>query len=192
MTYGLFNYFIYLVRVLSGPATQKRMHVLRICLDAIRAASLLNEEDAVIACEFMELVETLSMYRKSVQDQCDTSFLFFTRELFPVCLSDIYAKPNESGRLALLVKAFRNCETLLMRAGASDEELATFDNYIRTSLDREIIQPLCRDIETDLRLHLHSARIAGVMNTNPFKDGVRDLSLLTRLPPICTWRHQVR
>ena len=91
------------------------MHVLRICLDAIRGASLLSDEDVVLASEFVELVEVLSTYRKSVQDQCDTSFLFFTRELFPVCLADIYVKPNESGRLTLLVSAFRNCETLLMR-----------------------------------------------------------------------------
>ena len=154
------------------------MHVLRICLDAIRGASLLSDEDVVLASEFVELVEVLSTYRKSVQDQCDTSFLFFTRELFPVCLADIYVKPNESGRLTLLVSAFRNCETLLMRAGASDSEVATFDNYIRTSLEREIIQPLCRDIETDLRLHLHSARIACLLYTSP---SPRDATL-SRMP----------
>ena len=29
--------------------------------------------------------------------------------------------------------------------------------------------PLCRDIETDLRLHVHSAHLKGTVNVNPTK-----------------------
>jgi hypothetical protein len=29
--------------------------------------------------------------------------------------------------------------------------------------------PLCRDIETDLRLHVHSAHLKGTINVNPTK-----------------------
>lgn len=161
-------------------------------MDAIRGAGILSHEDVELVSEFIELAETLCVYRKNVQDQCDTSFLFFTRELFPICLSQIYAKSNEAGRVIMLVNAFRSCETLLMRGGATNEEMAMFENYLESCLDREIIEPLCRDIETDLRLHLHSARIVGVAEFNPIKDGVRDLSSFTGLPPIRMLNRQVR
>lgn len=152
----------------------------------------MNQEDIDLASEFIELAETLCVYRKNIQDLCDTSFLFFTLELFPICLSQVYAKSNEAGRIIMLVNAFRNCETLLMRGGATNEEMAMFENYLELCMDREIIEPLCRDIETDLRLHLHSARIVGVADFNPIKDGVRDLSSFTNLPPIRMLNRQVR
>ena len=80
---------------------------------------------------------------------------------------------------------------MLMRGGAKPDEMASFQYFIENSLEREIIQPLCRDIETDLRMHLHSARIIGIASVNPFKDGVRDLSSFTNLPPIRMLNYQV-
>jgi WASH complex subunit 7 len=162
-----------------------------VCLDSISGAGIVSPEDECIAHESVELLEALCRYRKCIQDQCDTSFLFLARELFPVCLSEIYARPNEAGRLNALMSAFRSCETLLMRGGAKPDEMASFQYFIENSLEREIIQPLCRDIETDLRMHLHSARIIGIASVNPFKDGVRDLSSFTNLPPIRMLNYQV-
>lgn len=171
--------------------TQKRLDILRICMDAILGASVLNSADADAIPDLISLAEALATYRKSVHNACDTSFLFLTRELFPICLSQIYSNPDESGRLPVLLSAFRSCETLLMRAGANVDEMAQLQNYFEMHIESEIIQPLCRDIETDLRLHLHSARIMGVANTNPLKDGVRDLSAFVNLPPLRMLNYQV-
>jgi WASH complex subunit 7 len=161
-------------------------------MDAIKGASLLSVEDTTVAFELIELAEVLCTYKKSIENHCDTSFLFIARELFPVCLSGIFSNADESGRLPLLVSAFRCCEKLLARGGANASEIVELENYIEACVEREIIQPLCRDIETDLRLHLHSARIVGVANANPFKDGVCDLSSFTNLPPIRMLNYQVR
>lgn len=79
-----------------------------------------------------------------------------------------------------------------MRAGASNEDMMTFGNFLERCLDREIIQPLCRDIENDLRLHLHAAHIVGVADVNPMTQGVRDLSSFTNLPPVSMLNRQVR
>ena len=35
--------------------------------------------------------------------------------------------------------------------------------------EQEVLLPLCRDIETDLRLHVHSAHLKGTINVNPTK-----------------------
>ena len=167
------------------------MNIFRICLDSIQGAGVLGEQEVVDIADHVELIEMLSGYRKTVQNQCDTSFLFFVRELFPAMLSGIYGNAHESGRLPLLINSFRCCETLLMRGGANADEMAVLQNYIEDCLAREIIQPLCRDIETDLRLHLHSARIIGIAEVNPLKSGVRDLSYFTNLPAMRMLNYRV-
>jgi len=37
------------------------------------------------------------------------------------------------------------------------------------SVKQEIIEPLCRDVETDLRLHVHSSHLKGTVFVNPTK-----------------------
>jgi hypothetical protein len=39
--------------------------------------------------------------------------------------------------------------------------------------EQEVVTPLCRDIETDLRLHVHSAHLKGTVNINPTKVNLR-------------------
>lgn len=41
--------------------------------------------------------------------------------------------------------------------------------------DEHIVEPLCRDIETDLRLSVHTG-VVQLDDRNPFKVGMRDLS----------------
>jgi len=161
------------------------------CLDSIQGSGVLSAQDVSDVAELVELVDTMSSYRKSIEHLCDTSFLFFVRELFPAILSGIYANASEAGRLPLLINCFRCCETLLMRGGANKEQMMAFESYIEECLNRELIQPLCRDIETDLRLHLHSARIEGIAEVNPLKNGVRDLSFFTKLPAIRMLNYKV-
>ena len=52
-------------------------------------------------------------------------------------------------------------------------------------LEEAIVQPLCTDVETDLRMHIHSAIIVQELaQRNPLRDGVKDLSRFFALPPI--------
>lgn len=62
---------------------------------------------------------------------------------------------------------------------------------MQLALDAEILSPLCTDIETDLRLHIHSARLTGVVEANPIESGVKDLSHFLRIPPFRLLSKQV-
>ena len=54
-----------------------------------------------------------------------------------------------------------------MMQQAGDERLAiAYDDEIRNTLEKKVIVPLCTEIETNLRLHLHSARYARVGDLN--------------------------
>ncbi|CAA6656278.1 unnamed protein product [Spirodela intermedia] len=50
---------------------------------------------------------------------------------------------------------------------------------------KEIVLPLCRDIENDLRLHVHSTYLKGSVHVNLTKSGVRNLSWYLQMRPLC-------
>ena len=52
----------------------------------------------------------------------------------------------------------------------------------RVARAQSVLEPLCREIETDLRLHIHMH--LQLEDRNPFKVGLTDLSVFLRLRPI--------
>ncbi|KAL6606587.1 hypothetical protein ACP70R_042240 [Stipagrostis hirtigluma subsp. patula] len=59
-----------------------------------------------------------------------------------------------------------------------------YEEEIENALREEVVAPLCRDIETDLRLHVHSTHLKGAVVVNPTKTGVRNLSWYLRMRPL--------
>ena len=57
-----------------------------------------------------------------------------------------------------------------------------FETEMIGHLKEKILDPLCRDLETDLRLSAHSH--LKLVDNNPFRTGLEDLSLFLRLDPI--------
>ncbi|KXJ13474.1 WASH complex subunit 7 [Exaiptasia diaphana] len=57
-----------------------------------------------------------------------------------------------------------------------------YENAVDAHRLHHFLQPLCRDIETDLRLHIHQH--LQLDDRNPFKVGMRDLSHFLKLRPI--------
>jgi WASH complex subunit 7 len=107
---------------------------------------------------------------------CDCSFLYFTRELIGASLSDAIVRPEQAHKLRYLFAAFRDAESLLRAGRVPDEVLAAFRAEMDGLVDNKMMKPLCTAIENDLRLHIHSARLTGVVTVNPVKTGVRDIS----------------
>ena len=106
-------------------------------------------------------------------------FPFFTEE---PCLNTF--EFLQAHRIPLLVSAFSSSQCLLYRSGAADDLHRALEDELLQDLEECIIRPLCHDIETDLRLHIHSARLTGVVEVHPFRSGVRDLSKFLSVVPL--------
>lgn len=91
---------------------------------------------------------------------------------------------KQAQRLPVLVSAFCAAKKLLLRGTATPELLEGFEAEMQLAFEEEILGPLCTDVETDLRLHIHSARLTGVVDVNPVQSGVKDLSQFLRIPPM--------
>ena len=171
-------------KVLSGPPTANRLNMIRLCFDTLNDAYVFRDGTPEDAAELIELTDLIANIQWHADTACDTSFLFFSRELLPACLADIYARPDEAQRLPVLVSAFRASQKILLRGTATPEMLEGFEAEMQLALENEILGPLCTDVETDLRLHIHSARLTGVVEVNPVRSGVKDLSQFLRIPPV--------
>jgi WASH complex subunit 7 len=88
-------------------------------------------------------------------------------------------------RLMYMFCALQDCAVVMERTkhNASPQVLKdAFDKEICGYLNEQVLQPLCRDIETNLRLHVHSH--LQLDDRNPFRVGIMDFTPFLRLKPL--------
>ena len=136
--------------------------------------------------------ELLALLRPLASSLCHCGFLYFLRQLLPAALSDLFSRPSEAPRLPYLLAAFGDTSALLRQGGCPAGVVAAHEAELRSVLLAAVVAPLCTEAETDLRLHLHSARLAGAVEVSPDKTGVRDLAPFLLLPPLRCGSWQLR
>ena len=100
----------------------------------------------------------LAQYQQLVDQHTNCAFLYWLPNLIPVFLKDIYDNPSQVNRLSHLFLALEDIPTLFAgcertsRLQLKHELTSELLHYLHT----EIVLPLCREVETDLRLHIHS------------------------------------
>ena len=113
----------------------------------------------------------------------------------------MYKDTESAHRLPYVVAAFRDVEKLLlgpamnMRASAEEQgtqltspctfqlQLASFTERLKEEIFDNIIKPLCSEIDSDLRLHIHSARLVKeAVEIDPARIGKRCLWCMTGYP----------
>ena len=119
----------------------------------------------------------------------DLSFLFHQLELFPPMIKRIYANPSLAPRLPVTIAALEDAALRLRHTcHETDGEQTLFDAFKKEVigyLEAAVIQPLCTDVENDLRMHIHSAIIVQELEQrNPLRHGVQDLARFFAVGPI--------
>ena len=175
-----------MLNLLQGPPSAMRMHVANIICDLLRDTHFFNEEDSAQLSAKKYLLYIVTHIQDLVKRQCDTTFVYFSRDLLlPTLLSEIFSNTERSSRLRYLLSAFRNAELLLSKApGGGSDLLKSFTSELDKQIDNCILKPLCENVETDLRLHLHSAKLDGAVMSNPTRTGVRAISKILALPTL--------
>ncbi|CAG0882697.1 unnamed protein product [Darwinula stevensoni] len=134
------------------------------------------------------MISALNMHVKEV---CDCSFLYWHRSvILPIYLTNVFENPGEVHLLHSMFDALEDSALLLslVRHQADPQFLLrTFEKQIVKSFMEHIVDPLCADIETDLRLETHSHLTIG--DRNPFHIGMRDRSILLAIRPIRFFHH---
>jgi WASH complex subunit 7 len=146
--------------VLCGAPTADRLTLVRLAFDVANSRGVFRDEEVEELVRLMWKLGIVSGLARGVRRACDTSFLYWSRELVGLFVADIYANPDEAHRLQYVLDFLRDPLPVIAtarHAASPARFVAAYEAEIAAHIRREIIAPLCRDIETDLRLHVHSA-----------------------------------
>jgi len=177
--------------MLRGCTTLERRTVLKIALSMAtgvhRGITPEQEEKIVVALQQLDAVSDIGANLKV----CDAYFMYWNREFGRRQLAHIFKNPEKTlHSIQPMLDAFSDIAPYMEKAlhlpQSDDGENLVVSRYrdeiINTYLKQELIVPLQRAIDEDLRLqtHLHLK----VADKNPFHAGVCAFSRFLNLPPL--------
>ncbi|ESL08593.1 hypothetical protein TRSC58_03701 [Trypanosoma rangeli SC58] len=143
-------------------------------------------EDILIAFAQLQRVASLQSALHAATD-CD--FLYWHRETFyPLFFERMYQRPLRSNCLSYLIMAMHDCRSSILASRHVEDASPLLDayiSYVRTCLQKRLIDPLCIDIENDLRLYTHSVVLGQPFRKLEAGTGMAcDVGCFTRVPPL--------
>ncbi|OQV12635.1 WASH complex subunit 7 [Hypsibius exemplaris] len=170
--------------VATGPLTEERLVVLRVCFGICLATKRWPSEEIAFVLSAIPVIKDLCSFQKSFRIACDVSIFYWNRMVLRPYLEEVYQNPIQAARLTVLLAAFETSAAGLhaARHETSSVLLKNYRTVIMGEVKEYILDPLCKDIETNLRLLVHSH--LSLPDRNPFESAVRDLRMFTSLGPI--------
>ncbi|XP_029457390.1 WASH complex subunit 4 isoform X2 [Rhinatrema bivittatum] len=169
----------------NGPSTKQRRLIVSLALSVGTQMKTFKDEELLPLQLVMKKMDLISDLRERVRVQCDCAFLYWHRAVFPIYLDDAYEHAVDAARLHYMFSALQNCVPGLMYARhleSYDVLLDCYDNEIMRVLNEHLLDKLCKEIEKDLRLSVHTH--LKLDERNPFKVGMKDLAHFFSLKPI--------
>ncbi|OEL37588.1 WASH complex subunit 7, partial [Dichanthelium oligosanthes] len=171
------------LQLLEGGGSSPRQLTLSITVDILHSLGHLDVE----LCKVRKLLSkfrVLSNFQSLIDERTKCSFLYWRKEMLSTWLSMVYGDACKLSWLQNIIGAFSDGMLLLELGNVELVALQSYEEDIENALREEVVTPLCRDIETDLRLHVHSTHLKGAVVVNPTKTGVRNLSWYLRMKPL--------
>jgi len=173
-----------LLQMLSGPSTPKRQIILRLCAERVFASGAIKEVDRAAVEAGLDQLRELSDMRRSVNDACNCSFMYWNMETLAFYFKSVYKNPARAPSLQYIFAALNDTNEYF--EAAQYVEGAVFREEmvkgVRGHFEEHILKPLREKIEIDLRLQIHSH--LKVSDRDPFRNGASDLSRFLRIPPL--------
>jgi WASH complex subunit 7 len=178
-------------RALAGPATRRRAALahLTIGLAVAGGRNIFREADLRAAVEQLARLDQLNRFWEDCDEVFSFDFLCWNVELLGVVLADLYSARTATS-VPLVVEAWTASAASM--AGALHTSPDKLMHQLQVDLAREIqtrlVNSLCCDIETELRLTVHHQAGLQLDDRNPFSQpvaaGAANLLEFLHLPPL--------
>eukprot|EP00735_Rhodelphis_limneticus_P013774 TRINITY_DN7727_c0_g1::TRINITY_DN7727_c0_g1_i1::g.8316::m.8316 TRINITY_DN7727_c0_g1::TRINITY_DN7727_c0_g1_i1::g.8316 ORF type:complete len:1220 (+),score=387.87,sp/Q2M389/WASC4_HUMAN/40.43/0.0,WASH-7_mid/PF14744.1/3.7e+03,WASH-7_mid/PF14744.1/2.5e-148,WASH-7_N/PF14745.1/6.7e-108,WASH-7_N/PF14745.1/1.1e-06,WASH-7_C/PF14746.1/1.1e-61 TRINITY_DN7727_c0_g1_i1:76-3660(+) len=192
ITHDMSSLVSMVIDLLAGCISRQRLTVVNVAWELFeqkaRAFNVISEDTLDKISTQLWKLNVICDVGRLVEESCDASILYWTQDFTRVLLADIYSHPAQAHRVQYILASFNDGARLLRCARHVENPSVLIDGLYKDTvsmLEGTIIDPLCRDIEDDLRLHIHSAIIVQELEQrNPMKTGVRDLSPFLTIRPL--------
>uniref|UniRef100_A0A673Y1P1 WASH complex subunit 4 n=1 Tax=Salmo trutta TaxID=8032 RepID=A0A673Y1P1_SALTR len=170
---------------LNGPSTKERRLVVSLALSVGTQMKTFKDEELLPLQLVLKKLDLISELKERVKVQCDCSFLYWHRAVFPIYLDDVYDHAVDAARIHYMFSALRDSVPTMLHAKhmeSCDQLLESYDTEIMEVFNEHLLDKLCKEIEKDLRLSVHTH--LKLDDRNPFKVGMKDLAHFFYLKPI--------
>uniref|UniRef100_A0A8C8LNW8 WASH complex subunit 4 n=1 Tax=Oncorhynchus tshawytscha TaxID=74940 RepID=A0A8C8LNW8_ONCTS len=155
---------------LNGPSTKERRLVVSLALSVGTQMKTFKDEELLPLQLVLKKLDLISELKERVKVQCDCSFLYWHRAVFPIYLDDVYDHAVDAARIHYMFSALRDSVPTMLHAKhmeSCDQLLESYDTEIMEVFNEHLLDKLCKEIEKDLRLSVHTH--LKLDDRNPFK-----------------------
>eukprot|EP01088_Endostelium_zonatum_P014541 TRINITY_DN3239_c0_g1_i1.p1 TRINITY_DN3239_c0_g1~~TRINITY_DN3239_c0_g1_i1.p1 ORF type:complete len:1217 (-),score=305.58 TRINITY_DN3239_c0_g1_i1:81-3731(-) len=178
--------------MVSGVATPDRTLIMRMCIHIIGQQGVVKDEDYHQMRSRFDTLISLTNLSRDLRSTTDCSFIFYNRQdMIPAYFNEVYLNPENVNKLRYFFAALRDVVSEILVKGdiynadpihAPEGLVKSFKDEIYALLKTDVLDRLCRDIETDLRLHIHSH--LHVAERDPWRQGITDLVKFVKCRPL--------
>ena len=171
------------MQMLTGCATADRRLVLRLAMNVLFQLPGLKEERVDAIKEQIRQLDIISSLEVALKFATNCSFFYWSRALLPSYFRDIFENPDQVQKLPYMFAALQDSVAVFQTVSHVDPSLYVkqYNSEVFDLLEDELLRPLCRAIEVDLRLHIHYH--LEIAERDPFRQGVKDLAALVAAKP---------
>ncbi|XP_039617760.1 WASH complex subunit 4 [Polypterus senegalus] len=170
---------------LNGPSTKERRLIVSLAISVGTQMKTFKDEELLSLQLILKKLDLVSELQDRVRIHCDCSFLYWHRAVFPIYLDDVYDNAVDASRIHYMFSALRDCVLAMLGARHLESSEQLLENYDREIMDvfkEHLLDKLCKEIEKDLRLSVHTH--LKLDDRNPFKVGMKDLAHFFSVKPI--------
>lgn len=169
----------------SDLLTYSRRTVLHTALSIVLGSSFVKEMEVEKIHMLLHRLDLLADAQLLVRQACDCSFMFWHTHLFEAFLKDIYEK-CDCNRLQYVLGIYADGARLLQSVVHADPSvcLTEYQELLVDSVYQNIIDPLCHEVENDLRLHVHTKHLEHMSTTNPKAEHIKQKRPMLDMRPI--------
>ncbi|CAM9441528.1 WASH complex subunit 4 isoform X1 [Lampetra fluviatilis] len=175
---------------LNGPGTKERRLITALALSIGTQMKIFREDELLSLQLVMKKLDLISDLRERLHSLCDCSFLYWHRSVIPIYLDDVFDGASDSSRMHYMFAALRDCVppmTYIRHLDSPQPLLDAFNKEITQVFKEHLLDKLCKEIEKDLRLSVHTH--LKLDDRNPFKVGMKDLVPFLDIRPVRFFNH---
>ncbi|XP_076237193.1 strumpellin and WASH-interacting protein [Calliopsis andreniformis] len=167
------------MRLLNGPASADRRLIIRCALScASQLIDTFKEEEMVKLRFFLDNYDTVAELHNIMNEICDYSILLHHQNIIPAYFSFVRDSNLSINHIVHIFNAFNS--TINEQEGLDMKKKRIVQ--LKEMLTKNILEPVCHEIETNLRLHVHAH--LKLDSTNPFNIGAKDGERIVQSLPL--------
>lgn len=165
-------------RSLRGAATMERIIAANIALSFVPESTYM-EGSYVRLGMLLERVQNLSNFLKSMENFCNCAWMLGHQHVIPIYFEQNFSVQLNALKLKYFLMVLEDCTVLLHKTDNKygKSKCQEFVNMVQNIIKESVLRTTSQNIETNLRLHIHSHLQLDVVNPFTF-DMVKKLLLL--------------